>query len=106
MSRTLNIAIVGCGGITLQNHLPGLALCPEVKVTALCDTNPATLERAARESGAVITSTNWEEIALRDDVDAVIIATPNVFHKPIALAAIARGKHVLCEKPLAMNYQD
>jgi predicted dehydrogenase len=106
MSRSLHVAIVGCGGITLQNHLPGLALCPDVKVTALCDTNPATLERAARESGATITATNWEEIAFREDVDAVIIATPNLYHKPIALAAIAHGKHVLCEKPLAMNHAD
>jgi predicted dehydrogenase len=48
----------------------------------------------------------WEEVIARDEVHAIIIATPNVFHKPIALAAIARGKHVLCEKPLAMNLAD
>ena len=42
----------------------------------------------------------------REDVDAVIIATPNLFHGPIAQAAIAAGKHVLCEKPIAMNYQE
>jgi predicted dehydrogenase len=102
----LGIAIVGCGGITLQNHLPGLALCPEVRVVALCDSDPATLAHAARVTGAATTSTNWEDIVTRDDVSAVIIATPNVFHKPIALAAIACGKHVLCEKPLAMNFAD
>src|SRR4051794_17192905 len=103
---TLNVAIVGCGGITLQNHLPGLALCRDVRVTALCDSNPATLERAALQSGANILTANWEEVVTRDDVHAVIIATPNVFHKPIALAAIAHGKHVLCEKPLAMSLAD
>jgi predicted dehydrogenase len=105
-ASTLNIAIIGCGGITLQNHLPGLALCPDVKVTALCDANAATLECARQQTGVAITSTKHEEIVKRDDVHAVIIATPNLAHAPIALDAIAHGKHVLCEKPLALNYPD
>jgi predicted dehydrogenase len=104
--KPLGIAIIGCGGITLQNHLPGLALCPETRVVALCDTNPATLERAARDTGIRVTSTEYAQVVTRDDVDGVIIATPNVTHAPIALAAIAAGKHVLCEKPLAMKAED
>lgn len=103
---TLNFALVGCGGITLQNHLPGLALCPDVRVTALCDADPATLERARQQAGATVTSTRFEDIVARDDVHAVIIATPNFTHAPIALAAIAAGKHVLCEKPLALTRAD
>ncbi len=103
---TLNFAIVGCGGITLQNHLPGLALCREVKVTALCDAHPATLEQARQATGVTVTSANYEDIVRRDDVHAVIIATPNFLHAPIALAAIAHGKHVLCEKPIAMNHAE
>ncbi len=105
-SATLHVAIVGCGGITLQNHLPGLALCPDVKVVALCDADAATLERARQQTGVPITSTRPEEIVRRDDVHAVIIATPNFTHAPIALDAIAHGKHVLCEKPLALNHTD
>ena len=101
--NTLGIAIIGCGGITLQNHLPGLALCAETKVVALCDTNAATLERASRDTGIEVTSTHYEEIVKRDDVHAVIIATPNVNHAPIAQTAIAAGKHILCEKPIAMS---
>jgi predicted dehydrogenase len=104
--RTLKIAIIGCGGVTLQNHLPGLALCPHVTVTALCDTDAATLERARQASGVVVTSNRYEEIVSRDDVHAVIIATPNVTHGPIAVAAFAHGKHVLCEKPLALAHAE
>src|ERR1700742_3343100 len=104
--KNLGVAIVGCGGITLQNHLPGLALCKETRVVALCDNNPATLEKASRDTGINVTSTKYEEIVTRDDVQAVIIATPNIAHGPIALAAIAAGKHVLCEKPIAMNYAE
>jgi len=103
---TLNFAIVGCGGITLQNHLPGLAMCPEVKVTALCDSDAGTLEQARQKTGVGITSTNYDDVVKRDDVHAVVIATPNVVHAPIALAAIGHGKHVLCEKPLAMNHAE
>ncbi len=104
--NSLGIAIVGCGGITLQNHLPGLALCPDVKVSALCDTDPATLERARQQTGVAVTSTRYEDIVKRDDVQAVIIATPNFTHAPIALEAIRHGKHVLSEKPLALHAAD
>ena len=104
--KTLGVAIVGCGGISLQNHLPGLALCPETKVTALCDADANTLARASQQTGVTATSTRYEEIVTRDDVHAVIIATPNFVHSPIAHAAIAAGKHVLCEKPIAMNYPE
>src|SRR4029434_6749224 len=103
---TLNFAIVGCGGVTLQNHLPGLAMCPEVKLSALCDADAATLERARKQTGVTVVSTNYEEIVGRDEVDAVILATPNFTHAPIALAAIAAGKHVMSEKPLALCYAD
>ena len=104
--KPLGVAIIGCGGITLQNHLPGLALCPDVKVVALCDVNPASLEAARQQTGISVTSTDYNEIVRREDVNAIIIATPNVTHPPIALAAIAQGKHVMSEKPLGLNHAD
>jgi predicted dehydrogenase len=104
--QTIGIAIIGCGGVTLQNHLPGIALCADTKLVALCDANAATLARAQSAAGIAVASTDYTEIVKRDDVHAVIIATPNFTHMPIALAAIAEGKHVLCEKPLALNHAD
>ena len=85
--KQIGIAIIGCGGITLQNHLPGLALCPEAKVVALCDTDAGTLQRASRQTGINVTATRYEEIVKRDDVEAVSVATPNFAHAPIALSA-------------------
>ncbi len=99
----IRFAIIGCGGITLQNHLPGIALCPEARLSALCDSDPAALDRARLKTGVRVVATDYREIVKRDDVDAVIVATPNVTHASIALAAIGSGKHVLCEKPLAMD---
>ncbi len=99
----IGVAIIGSGGIALANHLPGFALCPDTKVVALCDTNPQVLEAASKQSGITATYADYNQALKRDDVNAVVIATPNVFHAPIAHAAFAAGKHVLCEKPIAMN---
>jgi len=104
--KEIGVGIIGCGGIVLQNHLPGLALCPEAKLTALCDTNPAVLERAVQETGVTAAFADYHKLLAQPNVNAVIIATPNFLHAPIALAAIAAGKHVLCEKPIAMNFAE
>lgn len=100
------IAIIGCGVISLQNHLPGLALCPDTEVVALCDTDATVLHRAGKERPHAICSNDYAEIVKRDDVHSVIIATPNSLHAPIAMAAFAAGKHVLCEKPIAMDFPE
>src|SRR3954462_6681215 len=103
----IGIAMIGCGGIALANHLPGFALCKDhARVVALCDSNPEVLARAAKEAGIDTTFSDYHHALAQDGVDAVIIATPNVVHAPIALAAIDAGKHVLCEKPLAMDYAE
>jgi len=99
----IGVGIIGSGQIVLANHIPGFALCPDTKVVALCDSNPATLERAKQRTGIGAGYADWHDVIKRDDVDAVLIATPNYLHAPIALAAIAAGKHVMCEKPIAMN---
>lgn len=100
---TIGVAIIGSGQIALANHLPGFALCPDTKIVALCDSNEATLANASRQTGITATYTDYREVLKRDDVNAVVIATPNFLHAPITKAAAAAGKHVLCEKPIALN---
>jgi len=102
----IGVAIIGCGGISLQNHLPGLALCPDTRVVALCDADKGVLQRAQEKCPGAAASTDYHQIVTRDDVHAVIIATPNFVHAPIALAAIAAGKHVFSEKPIALNFEE
>src|SRR5690349_9014451 len=103
----IGIALIGCGGIALANHLPGFGLCREhARVVALCDSDPAVLARAAQQSGVSATFTDYNQVLAHPGVDAVVIATPNFSHAPIALAAFAAGKHVLCEKPIAMDYAE
>jgi predicted dehydrogenase len=102
----IGVAMIGTGGIALANHVPGIGLCPEAKLVALCDTNPATLEKARSATGIEKTYTDHRELLKRDDVHAVVVATPNFTHAPIVLDAVAAGKHVLCEKPLAMDFAE
>jgi predicted dehydrogenase len=106
MSDTIGVGIIGSGGIALANHLPGFAHCPGAKVVALCDSNPLVLERARAQSGIEAVHADYRELLDRKDVQAVVIATPNHVHAPIAKAAAAAGKHVLCEKPLALSHAE
>jgi predicted dehydrogenase len=101
--KKIGVAMIGCGGIALQNHLPGFALCPQAQVVALCDTSPAVLERAKTQTGISAAFSDYQEALKHPAVDAVVIATPNFTHAPITLTAVKAGKHVLCEKPIAMS---
>src|SRR3954469_12527925 len=101
----IGIAIIGAGKIALANHLPGLALTGRAKVVAVCDSNPQTLEEAARITKAPAFA-DYKDALAHPDVDAIIVATPNFLHPPIVREAVASKKHVLCEKPIALNYAD
>ena len=99
----IKVALIGTGKIAVANHIPGIALCRDAEVVALSDPNPAALAEASSVTG--VTRTYADPFALLKDapVDAVIIATPNRFHHDLAVAAADSGRHVLCEKPLAMS---
>src|SRR5207247_6499911 len=65
--------------------------------------NEARRQSSAERLGVPETAADYREVVARPDIDAVTITTPNVSHAEIALAAVEAGKHVFCEKPLAMN---
>jgi predicted dehydrogenase len=102
---SIRVGLIGTGKIAVQNHIPGIRLSHDAEVTALCDPNPSALAEAAAASG--ISRTYTDPFALLKDapVDAVVVATPNRFHRDIVVAAAGSGRHVLCEKPLALNVQ-
>lgn len=103
MSDKIGVALIGCGGIVIQNHLPGLRYCMGAELTALCDSNEQVLSQASNDTGVTRVTTNFEDIFEMEEVDAIIIATPNFLHAPCAIGAAKAGKHVLCEKPLSMD---
>jgi predicted dehydrogenase len=71
------------------------------RLAAICGRDKAAAEAAAGRLGWAAAETDWRELIARDDVQLVDIAAPGDLHAPIAIAALAAGKHVLCEKPLA-----
>lgn len=103
MSRPLGVGVIGCGNVTTGYHLPAyLGLADRVRVVALSDVEPIRIAEAQAVCGVPDADTyaDFRELIARSDVDMVDIATPPRFHAPIAEAAAAAGKHVLCEKPI------
>lgn len=75
------------------------------RAVAVCNPNIASARRMADQHGVVDAVGDVEELLARADVDAVAIVTPNDSHEEIAIASLAAGKHVICEKPMAMNLE-
>jgi predicted dehydrogenase len=99
----IRIAIVGVGAVSDYHHVPAIRLDPRATLAAACDSDWQLLEERGKQWGLEFLSADYNEICESEKVDAVVIATPNFTHRPIALAAVRHGKHVMCEKPLGLN---
>jgi predicted dehydrogenase len=99
----VRVGFIGVGAVTAYHHLPGVRLDPRAELVAICDSDPATVARRAAEWEIQRTTTDPEVLCGWDDVDAVVICTPNDTHRPIAVAAARAGKHIMCEKPLGLS---
>lgn len=108
--KTLRIGLVGCGfmGRThsngynrVSNFFPDLTYRPQLQ--AVCARSEDKVKAFADQWGYESYETDWRKLIERDDIDAVDICTPNDTHAEIAIAAAAKGKMILCEKPLARS---
>ncbi|MBV8609773.1 MAG: Gfo/Idh/MocA family oxidoreductase [Singulisphaera sp.] len=99
----VRVAIIGAGAVSAYHHVPALQLDPRAELAGVCDIDPALLEKRRRDWGVERVTTDPEAVCRDPEIDAVIIATPNFTHRPIAMAAARAGKHVMCEKPLGLN---
>jgi predicted dehydrogenase len=79
---------------------------PEIRLEVLCDTDARHTELRAAEYGFTRAMTDWRTLAADPDIDVVSITTPNNLHREIAEAMLAAGKHVWCEKPMALTLAD
>lgn len=99
LQPTIRVGLIGSGSVACRIHLPGLRLCPGVEIAAVSSVD----EDAAEKTCVDTIYSDYQELLDHPNIDAVVIATPNHLHREMALAAFSAGKHVLCEKPLALN---
>ena len=98
----IKVGVIGTGGIS-GGHLGGYSRNPNVEIYALCDINEKNLAKRAEEYKVSRTFTDYREMLALKELDAVSVCTWNSAHAECAIAALRAGKHVLCEKPMALN---
>ncbi|MGQ0572130.1 MAG: Gfo/Idh/MocA family protein [Armatimonadota bacterium] len=103
----LRLGLIGCGKVVEVFHVPAIQAIPEAQVVAVMDTDPARANAVGDPLGVAPSHRhNDYRRLLEDRVDAVSISTPPSSHREIAVTAAAAGKHVLCEKPMAISVAD
>ena len=104
--KTWRVAFIGAGTVVQKGHIPGFRRVPGVETVALCDVNDNRVRMVAAETDIPHAFTDYEQMLEQAKPDITVVATPNIFHKPMTMAALEAGSHVLCEKPLALTYAD
>jgi predicted dehydrogenase len=102
----LRVGFVGAGDFVRGTLAPALSAMDDVQLTMVATRSGASAESFANRFGIARTATDWRSVVEADDVDAVVIATPHAEHAEMATAALAAGKHVFLEKPLALTNEE
>ena len=102
MSEKAGIGIIGTG-FARKVQIPAFKACEGAEIVSVASGSIENAEATAKEFGVGHFTADWRETASHDSVDMVVITTPPNLHREMTLFAIDRGKHILCEKPMAMN---
>lgn len=97
-------AVVGCGGIS-SSHFIGLERTPEAKLVAVCDADQERAEEYGAKYG-VTAYTDYGQLLANPDIDVVCLCTPSGMHAEQTILAAEAGKHIVCEKPMAIQLHD
>ena len=108
MEKKVRIGIIGCGGIANGKHMPALKKLANVEMVAFCDIIEERAQEAAKKYGVegAKVYTDYKELLKDKTIDAVHVCTPNRSHSFITVDALESGKHVMCEKPMAINAEE
>ncbi|HKG93554.1 MAG TPA: Gfo/Idh/MocA family oxidoreductase [Gemmatimonadaceae bacterium] len=103
MKPAVRIGVIGAGAIAQLAHLPVLAKIRGAELVGICDNDGAKARAIADRFGVRDVFTDIEDLLEFDDLDAVVVSTPNHLHEPHVLAALKEGVNVLCERPLSLT---
>ncbi|HAN21738.1 MAG: oxidoreductase [Clostridiales bacterium GWF2_36_10] len=105
MSDKVRVGIIGCGGIANGKHLPALKAVAAAEMVAFCDIIEEKAQAAAKNFGTTKAKiyTDYKKLLEDKSIDVVHVCTPNRSHSFISIDAMEAGKHVMCEKPMAIN---
>ena len=105
--RPFKLGLIGCGSQAVLNLMPAALRIPGVKFTAVCDVIPSRAAAAQKLAGGQAKIYDDYKVLLKEaDMDAVLIVTPLVFHRPMVEEAFKNGRHVFCEKTMAYTIDD
>ncbi|AOW21541.1 Gfo/Idh/MocA family protein [Urechidicola croceus] len=104
-TKKIKWGIVGCGNIA-NKFSSDLALIEAAEITAVASRNIEKAQKFGKKHNSKTSYGSYDELFLDPDVDIVYIATPHVSHAELSIKAMEHGKHVLCEKPLALNAKE
>jgi D-xylose 1-dehydrogenase (NADP+, D-xylono-1,5-lactone-forming) len=99
----VNWGVIGCGQISVDKTIPAIVKATNSKLAAVSDMSPERLRLVQQQVAHVKTYEDSGELLASGGLDAVYVALPNTLHCPVTLEAARHGKHVLCEKPLALD---
>ena len=102
MAERVGIGIIGTG-FARRVQIPAFLACENVEIASVASGRIENARATADEFGIEHYTDDWRETVRHADVDLVCITTPPVLHREMALLALEHGKHILCEKPMAMN---
>lgn len=102
---SIKIGVIGCGKIAQVRHIPEYAANPHVEIAGFYDLNRERAEELAEKYGAAAYA-SYEELLADGEIDAVSVCVANNAHAEISIAALKAGKHVLCEKPMAVMLEE
>lgn len=101
--KTINVGVIGTGGIAVGQHMPALDKQPDIKILAVSDVNEQAAKSAAEKFSVSHIFSDYKKLLEMDEIDAVHICTPNFLHASPTIDALNAGKHVMVEKPIARN---
>lgn len=106
MNDCIRLCLIGCGRAGMIHALNFASRVPNARMVAVSDVMEGSAKAAAEQLGVDRCYTDYRKALENDGIDAVIVVTPTKYHHDIVIAAAKAGKHILCEKPMAMNREE